>query len=468
MDHKPLEGLLNEKKGIPAIAAPRIQPWALTLSAYEYKISYKAGQTNGNADGLSWLPLPEMPESVPVPGETILLMEHLEGTPVHSGHIKEWTKRDPILSQVLRFILEGWPTKDYSAELNPYFTKRSELNIEDGCVLWGARVIVPPQGRSKILTELHEAHPCESRIKALARSYVWWPGMDQEIVKKVKGCSKCQSNQIAPAKAPLHPWEWPGLPWARIHIDYAGPYMGEMFLVAMDAYSKWLEVHRMKSITSTATIEKLREMFATHGIPGTVVSDNGSSFTSSEFQEFTTRNGIKHIKVATYHPASNGLAERAVRIFKEGYEKMEGGSVQTKLSRFLLSYRTTPHSTTGVPPAELLMKRRLHTQLNQLVPSIANRVRNKQSQQKAAHDYHAKEREILEDQAVYARDFRNKKAWMSGTVVEKTGQVSARVQLDDGTVIRRHQDGRASDKCAFQRDTSGLVWKGCKTTHSWC
>ena len=221
------------------------------MSAYEYKISYKAGQTNGNADGLSRLPLPEMPESVPVPGETILLMEHLEGTPVHSGHIKEWTKRDPVLSRVLRFILEGWPTKNNSEELNPYFTKRSELSVEDGCVLWGARVVVPPQGRSKILTELHEAHPGESRMKALARSYVWWPGMDQEIVKKVKGCDKCQANQSAPAEAPLHPWEWPGLPWSRIHIDYAGPYKGEMFLVVVDTYSKWLEVHRMKSITST-------------------------------------------------------------------------------------------------------------------------------------------------------------------------------------------------------------------------
>jgi len=99
-----------------------------------------------------------------------------------------------------------------------------------------------------------------------------------------------------------------------------------MFLVVMDAYSKWLEGHRMKSITSTATIEKLKEMFAT------LVSDNGSNFTSSEFQEFMKRNGIKHIKVASNHPASNGLAERVVRIFKEGYEKMEGGSVQTKLS----------------------------------------------------------------------------------------------------------------------------------------
>ena len=210
-----------------------------------------------------------------------------------------------------------------------------------------------------------------------------------------------------------------------------------MLLVVVDAYSKWLEVHRMKSITSTATIEKLREMFATHGLPATLASDNGSNFTSSEFQEFMKKNGIKHIKVAPYYPASNGFAEGAVRIFKKGYEKMEDGSVQT---RFLLSYRTTPHSTTGVPPAELLMKRRLHTNLNQLVPSIADRVRNKQSQQKAAHDYHAKEREILEGQAVYAKDFRYKRAWLPGTVFEKTGPVSARVQLDNWTVIRRHQD----------------------------
>ena len=109
--------------------------------------------------------------------------------------------------------------------------------------------------------------------------------------------------------------------------------------------------------------------------------------------------------------------ERAVLIFKEGYKKMEDGSVRTKLSRFVLSYRTTPHSTTGVPPAELLMKRKVRTHLDRLVPSVADRVRNKQSQQKAAHDYHAQEREIQEGQAVYAKDFRYKKNWIPGTVI---------------------------------------------------
>ena len=145
-DNKPLEGLLNEKKGIPSQAAPHIQRWALTLASYEYEISYKAGQTNGNADGLSRLPLPVMPDSVPLPGETILLMEHLEGTPVHSGHIKAWTKRDPVLSQVLRYTLEGWPKAVNSEELTPYYTKRTELSVEDGCILWGNQSYRTPTG----------------------------------------------------------------------------------------------------------------------------------------------------------------------------------------------------------------------------------------------------------------------------------------------------------------------------------
>ena len=84
-----------------------------------------------------------------------------------------------------------------------------------------------------MLSELHEAHPGESRMKALARSYVWWPELGQDIVKKVKDCEKCQANQKTPAEAPLHPWEEPGLPWSRLHVDYAGPYKGETFLVVV-------------------------------------------------------------------------------------------------------------------------------------------------------------------------------------------------------------------------------------------
>ncbi len=64
-------------------------------------------------------------------------------------------------------------------------------------------------------------------MKALARSYVWWPGMDADIEKLAKECSVCQQLRPAPAVAPLHPWEWPKQPWSRVHLDYAGPFLGQ-------------------------------------------------------------------------------------------------------------------------------------------------------------------------------------------------------------------------------------------------
>ena len=277
-------------------------------------------------------------------------------------------------------------------------------------------------------------------MKALARSYVWWPSLDADIERKVKGCDQCQLYQSAPAAAPLHPWEWPGRPWHRLHIDYAGPYHGEMFLVVIDAYSKWLEAHLMKSTTSTATIEKLRAIFATHGLPVMVVSDNGTNFTSKEFQEFMKRNSIKHIRVSPYHPASNGQAQRAVRVFKEGMEKMKEGTIITRLSRFLFNYRITPHTTTGVAPAELLMKRRLRTHLDPVQPRMEEHVIGKKFQQKSTHDQHAKERVFNAGNQVFVKDFRKPKTWLSGTIVKRTGPVSAEIRLEDGQTIRRHFD----------------------------
>lgn len=143
-DHKPLEGFFNEQKGVPQKAAQRAHRWAFTLAAYEYRIAYEAGETHANADALSRLPLSEMPEYVPIPGETVLLLKQLDHTPVNSRHIREWTRRDPILSRVYQFTLNGWPNYTPDAELHPYLSRKAELTIEDGCVLWGNRVIVLP------------------------------------------------------------------------------------------------------------------------------------------------------------------------------------------------------------------------------------------------------------------------------------------------------------------------------------
>ena len=81
---------------------------------------------------------------------------------------------------------------------------------------------------------------------------------------------------------------------------------------------KWLDVVQVSAATSTVTIEKLRTIFATHGLPERIVTDNVTVFTSDEFESFLHANGIAHTRTAPYHPALNGLAERAVQNFKQG------------------------------------------------------------------------------------------------------------------------------------------------------
>ena len=168
--------------------------------------------------------------------------------------------------------------------------------------------------------------------------------------------------------------------------------MGRMFLIVVDAHSKWLEVYPTSSATSSTTIEMLRTMLATHSLPETVVTDNGSVFTSEEFGQFMQLNGVKHIKSAPYHPASNGLAERAVETFKEGLKKQSAGSIQARVSWFLFAYHITPHSSTGQSPAKLLLGHRPRSHLDVMHPQVDKRVHESQERQKANHDWCAKAR----------------------------------------------------------------------------
>ena len=111
----------------------------------------------------------------------------------------------------------------------------------------------------------------------------------------------------------------------------------------------------MSAATSKITIQHLRTVFAQFGIPDSIVTDNGTCFTSSEFEMFLTNNGIVHKKSAPYHPSTNGLAERAVQILKQGLKKNIEGCLSDRIARLMFTYHRTPHSTTGVSPAQLLI-----------------------------------------------------------------------------------------------------------------
>uniref|UniRef100_A0A8C1UFQ7 Integrase catalytic domain-containing protein n=1 Tax=Cyprinus carpio TaxID=7962 RepID=A0A8C1UFQ7_CYPCA len=199
----------------------------------------------------------------------------------------------------------------------------------------------------------------------------------------------------------------------------------------------WLEAHILKNITAPVTIDTLRQVFSIHGLPDVVVSDNGPTFTGEFFQEFLKKNGIRHIRTAPFHPASNGLAERAVQTLKEGLKKMSGANIETNLSRFLFQYRITPQTTTGLAPAEMLLGRKPKSHLDLLHPDVGEKVRVQQEKQKAWHDRHARERSFREGEAVFVRNFARGQRWLPGSIVKESGPRSCVVRLSDGREVRR-------------------------------
>ena len=194
-----------------------------------------------------------------------------------------------------------------------------------------------------------------------------------------------------------------------------------------------------------------------HCLPEEVVSDNGPQFTSNEFGEFMSKNGIKHTLVPPNHPQSNGAAERSVRVVKEALVKQvlesnRARAMEHRLPDFLLRYRTTPHSTTGATPAELLMKRRLRTRLSLVKPDLAQEIENKQSKQKQYKNLkNHKDRQFSENDIVRVRNNQAKGnivTWILGRVVKvcgprtylvKTGHKTRYVHTDH--LIRAHHKG---------------------------
>ncbi|XP_008181385.1 uncharacterized protein K02A2.6-like [Acyrthosiphon pisum] len=266
-DHKPLISIFGEGKGIPTMAAHRLQRYAIFLSGYSFTIQFIKGVDNGNADALSRLPL-----SI---SDKINFEEY----------ICEEIKRDLVLKEVFFKVFTGkWPDniKNISDELKPYYYRKNELAIEQGCLMWGHRLVIPTKFRKELLQELHSTHLGIVKMKSLARSYVWWPKIDDDIEKITKECEKCLANSDSPPRSILHSWPWPEGPAQRIHLDFMGP------------------------------VNVLKEYFSLWGIPAKLVTDNGRSLCSADFELFLKNNGVYHIKTSPYNPSSNGAAENLV------------------------------------------------------------------------------------------------------------------------------------------------------------
>ena len=256
------------------------------------------------------------------------VVSYVDELPITAG---EKIRKDPVLAHVYDFPLHGWSQAVEDPLLQPYFSRREELSVDQGCVLWGLRVVIPGMHRDRLLDDLHQEHHGICRMKSLARGYLGWPGLDSDIAQRVSGCQVCASVGQLPPKAPLHPWKWPVKAWERIHIDFFEKNKST-FLLVVDTYPKWLEVIPMTSTTSLKTMEVLRSLFARYG---------------------------------PYHPETNGAAERSVQTTKAVLAKQlvdvntSKLSLEHRLANCLILHRSTPLTVTGQSPAQLFLGRQI-------------------------------------------------------------------------------------------------------------
>ncbi|XP_022779630.1 uncharacterized protein K02A2.6-like [Stylophora pistillata] len=235
-DHQPLTRIFGPKSKVPPLAAARLQRWAVLLPGYDFDITFKTSADNANTDFFSRFPLQSLPDDEPLdPDMHYVFATVTDELPVTAAEIAEGTKTDSLLVKVYEYTSSGWPSTCPSPELRPFWNRRDELALENGCLMWGRRVIIPLSLQKRLLKELHECHPGMCRMKALARSFLWWPGIDLDLEERVRLYDVCTQVHHSPKAFPLLLWPWSTEPWQRIHVDYA-EVKGQQFLLMVDSH----------------------------------------------------------------------------------------------------------------------------------------------------------------------------------------------------------------------------------------
>ena len=314
-DHKPLESI-SRKNLADTPAWP--QCMMLCLQGYDLTIHYCPGKEMVIPDTLSQFsprPGPDLPLDIAIHHACIM--------PTHKEAFQQAFINDPEMCAVANLIITGWPEdiKEVSHPLCLYWQHREILTIEDGPVLRGEALIIPPAKRERVLHQLHQFHQGITKSQLLACGSFFWPSINKAIKEVVCQCETCTRFQSQNAAAPLTPTPTPSCPSQMCATDI---FMleGVDHLVVGDFYLKVIFVQCLPPSQNNANkvVSLLKEIFSEHGIPEVLHSDNGPQYVSAQFADFCISWGITHETSSLHYPQSNRFAKACVKSVKHALQ----------------------------------------------------------------------------------------------------------------------------------------------------
>ena len=361
-DHKPLEAIFRK----PLSQAPsRLQKMLMQLQAYDITLVYKKGTEMYIADALSRA---HPADIVSEQFERDIDSEHFIHLMSSESYVTDRKLREiqseiatnKAMQLLVKQIQSGWPQQQslIPVPLRPYYPYRDELTTADNLIYKAQNILIPPNLCENTLHKLHQSHQGIEKTKRLARESIFWPGMNSQIEALISTCSTCQHHSNANQREPLQPHELPTRPWQKVGTDLFD-WKGKPHLIVVDYYSRYPEVAELRDTKARTVINKIKSFFSRHGIPETVISDNGPQYSSKEFEEFATEYKFTHTTISPKYPQSGGLHEKTVQTVKNILEKCRVTKQDPYLA--LLDYRNTPID--GITPAQALMSRRLRSNI---------------------------------------------------------------------------------------------------------
>ena len=427
-DHKPLVPLLSTKH--LDCLPPRVLRFRLRLDRFDYTIYHVPGKELYTADALSRA----LSSVAGITSQTFQneLEEFVDTItsmlPASSDRLEEYRtaqKADATCSMIRHYCKNGWPHKSRVPDnLKQYCEIQSELSVCNDLLLRNSCIVVPKSLQKQTLEKIHHGHQGIQKCRSRANTAVWWPAMSSQINTMVKSCVEC-SKHVRVNCEPMISTPLPEYPWQVVGSDLFH-HKGTTYLLVVDYFSRYPEISKLSTTTSQGIINALRPIFARHGVPEILRSDNGPQYASQEMTEFSVAYGFQQITSSPHYPKSNGLAERTVQTIKTMLEK------STDPFLALLSHRATALQWCGLSPSELLMGRRIRTTLPQvtqhLIPNWSflksfRELDNKyKSVQKRNYDRYHRARplpELTEDTPVWIR---TENSQQSGRIVSASGE----------------------------------------------